>query len=368
MKFWHIITMLLIISMLSGGYGCTREAAVSPAPPAVSSPAPAAKPPGPPSAGTVMLKFAVAAPSGTAQTKYLWQDLAREIEQRTEGRVKVEIFAGGVLGSLAEHYDMIKKAVCDMAYFIPSYSPGKFPLSSIAGLPFAFPSGVTGSWPIQRLQRKGYFDKETADVKLLYVTSISPSYIFMVKKKITKLEDVKGLKLRCFGDLQSKALEKLGIGPAFISVTELYTALERGVIDGALSSYAVGQTYRIPDACKYVAEFPINTGETAFAMNKDTFAKLSEKDKKIIEELGWEFGLRYSAWCDETDAAYRPALTKAGIEIFRPSIEEIARWEAATRAVWDEWVIDIEKKGLPGKEILADFNKIRENLGLLWRP
>jgi len=314
------------------------------------------------------LRYCMGDPPGGIAHLYLHKPIGDEIERRTEGRVKVEYITEGVLGYIWEHYDMVRTGVCDMAFLAPGYEPGRFPLASIGSLPFNFTDGVSGSWVMMRLWQKGWFDEEFGDVKIFCLGVQSPYYIWTSEKKVTKLEDAKGLQIRVFSEWQAKAAELLGIGAPFISFGEVYTAMERGVVDGAWFSYSGAQTTGVDELSKYLAEFPMITGEMGHIINKDTWEKLSPADQRVIEDIGIEASLWWGQFHEQMATAYKPKVKEMGVEIYEPTPEQIDQWTQIVRPVWDEWVATTDALGLPGTEIMADFMAIRESIGLNWKP
>jgi TRAP-type transport system periplasmic protein len=76
---------------------------------------------------------------------------ARMIEERSGGRLKVTIYPGSTLGKPADHFDLVKNGIADMGFISPGYTPGRFPLVSVAELPLLCGSGCTrpasSTWP-----------------------------------------------------------------------------------------------------------------------------------------------------------------------------------------------------------------------------
>ncbi len=88
----------------------------------------------------IELKFSYWMPTTHSMHQDIFVPWKQEVEKQTEGAVKITLYPGGALGSAADHDDMVTGGVCDIAYIIPSYTAGRFPLTSVMSLPFLYPS------------------------------------------------------------------------------------------------------------------------------------------------------------------------------------------------------------------------------------
>jgi hypothetical protein len=112
----------------------------------------------------------------------------RELEKRTGGRVKVKVYPNNQLGKATEHFELVRKGVADFGLVIAGYTPGFFPLTSIAQLPFPAPdrSFSVVSRVLWELNKKGLLDKTYQTVKVLSLDSTDKYNIFTKKKIIIK--------------------------------------------------------------------------------------------------------------------------------------------------------------------------------------
>ena len=96
-------------------------------------------------------------------------------------------------------------------------------------------------------------------------------------------------------------------------------------------------------------------------MNKDLWNSLPPDIKKAFNELSGAWGMNFESkvW-DEEDAKGKQASIKAGNKIYNLTPEELERWKSVVRPVWDEWIADMEAKGLPGKKIFDAVMQLKE--------
>jgi len=308
------------------------------------------------------LSFAcMQSPKGLVSEMYI-MGWARDVEKATGGRVKVTIYWSQTLGKAAEQYNTVVKGVADVAYGYQAWAPGRFPLTSGLELPFLFPSGVAASraaWDIYSTTK--YLKAEYEDVKVLGLSAMDPKSIFLGKKPVRSLKDLKGMKIRCQGLVETKTIESLGAVPVAFPITELYTALERGTVDGTLIAAAPIYSFRFDQVLKYATEIGLGCGTFFMVMNRKTWDSLPSDIQKSIDELS---GLRISeiggkVFDMESAEAFK-LLTERGIERYRLPPEELKGWKDAVAPIKDWWVAETQAKGLPAKEVLGEILRLSE--------
>lgn len=282
-----------------------------------------------------------------------------EVGKRSGGRIKAEYYPSGQLGQAKDHYDMAVNGMADVAFFGLAYTPGRFPLTSITELPFSFASSTQASdatWKLFPKRLSGEF----SDVHVLFLANASPNQLFTSKKAVSKLEDLKRLKVRSTGGYVSNALEALGLTPVTITSADIYTSVDRGVIEGYVIPYASVPGIKLQEVTKYGVEIGLGTSLLGVAMNKAAYEKLSPDLKKIVDEVS-EFARRkVGASYDSEDKTAKDLLIQKGINIVTLSAAEMKQVRDKAIVSTDSWVKDMQAKGLPGRATMDDFIKITE--------
>jgi TRAP-type C4-dicarboxylate transport system substrate-binding protein len=292
-------------------------------------------------------------PVGHAQDVLL-QEWGKDLEKRSGGKVKVNYYAGGTLVPAAQSYDAVVKGIADVSNHVMGYTMGRFPFSQVLDLPIGFPPGP-GPTKIANEVYKKFKPKEFEDVKVLWFHAMPYGLVHTKTRPVRKLEDIKGLKLRCYGS-NAKFLSAVGAAPVAMPMPDVYDALSKGVVDGLLSSYEALHGFRTGEHIKYCTENLDTAYSAAFvvAMNKKTFASLPADVQKIIEEMSPEYIEKYGKMWAEIDAAGKDWLVKRGVEIIPLSNEEEARWyEQGAKPLVEAYISDMKTKGLPGEEAVA---------------
>jgi TRAP-type C4-dicarboxylate transport system substrate-binding protein len=195
---------------------------------------------------------------------------------------------------------------------------------------------------------------EYPGVKVLSQWSTTAFQFLTKKKPIKTLEDVKGVKIRCGGGPVVPVLKATGAAVVVMSAGTAYEGLEKGTIDGTFFPIGDSHAFNLGDVVKYCTEVNMINTSFALVMNEASWKKLSPADQATLEKLsGAHFAkLAGSVW-DANETIGRKELGKKGVQFIKPTPQEQAKFQAATASIVDKWVEDMEKKGLPGKKIVA---------------
>jgi len=301
--------------------------------------------------GAVELKMSHFMPTKHAQHKVM-EDWAKKMESLTGGDLKVTIFPGGALGKPPHQYDNAVKGITDIAFGLQSYTPGRFPLTSVMELPFLINKGETGALVLWKLYEK-YLHSEYEDSKILWLFMHGPGQIFTTKKEVRTLDDLKGLKMRSPGPVMSEVIKKLGAVPVTMPITQVYTGLERGTIDGVCGPWEIMAPFRLYEQIKYATEADIYSMTFFVAMNKSTYDALPAGIKKTLDaNTGESMSIAAGKAYDEADAPARKLSIEKGVKVYTLPEAERENWKNLAMPVGDEWLDKMKAKGLPGDEVL----------------
>jgi TRAP-type C4-dicarboxylate transport system substrate-binding protein len=284
---------------------------------------------------------------------------AKEVEERTKGRVKVTIFPGEALGKAKDHYDMAMHGVTDIAFVIHGYTAGRFPLTSVMELPFLVPSAKIGSRVAWDLYEKKYLAPEYPGIKVLSFWVHSPGHIHMTKKSVRTLDDIKGLRLRSPGPQQTLLLKEFGVSPLTIPIPELYQALQRGMADGAVIPFSAIVDFKLYELVRFHTLADLYVMTMSLVMNQKAWEGLPPDIQKAIEEIaGFRTSEMAGASYDKYDVLGKEAAKKVGAEIYALSPDEKKKWVDRSKPLVDKWITDTEAKGLPGRKVFEEATQL----------
>ena len=259
------------------------------------------------------------------------------------------------LGKAKEHYEIALNRTADFSYLNIGFTPGRFPLTDLSGFAHGS-SGAKLSRGIMAVAEAGCLNKEYEKVKLLYVWSTSPSHFIWGKqaKAARTLAELKGRKIRVPTTGAAALMKALGAIPVAIPMPEVYTALERGVIDAAFTCINVMEVFGLHHICK---EITIADGPgMAFCimMNKDSWIELPDEAKRTLKENGRKYALMAGKNMDTID---RKCLEKYNIVVHNLTKEEKNEMKQASAQMLEDYILKYEKLGFPARKAAKVYSE-----------
>jgi TRAP-type C4-dicarboxylate transport system substrate-binding protein len=284
---------------------------------------------------------------------------SEQLEKGSNGRITVKRFPSAQMGPTPQHYDFARTGQADVSWFLHGGTPGRFPLTELASLPFLFGSAEIGTKSLNDPElRSKYLDAEHKGVKLLMLFTHQPGGPHTTKKAIRTMDDFKGMRLRFASPAVRDLIAGLGATPVGVPPTEIAEQLQKGTIDGAFIDYGgAGIAFKLGGIVRYSTELYAYVTSFGLAMNEEFWNKLPPDLKKLVmdsvtgreEEIG-------RAW-DGLDVPGKKALMDGGGEAIRFSPADMARVRQVGEQVSEAKVKELEGKGLPAR---AAFAKMRE--------
>lgn len=302
---------------------------------------------------TMELKLAHFFPSTHPAEIQLVQPWAEAIEEATGGKVKIVSYPGETLLKADGVYDGVVTGIADIGLSCFSYTRGVFPVLEVFELP-----GVTynNSKVASKVAWEGIKQidpEEVQNTKLMMVLTTGPGDLF-TKTPVRNLEELKGMEIRATG-LSAKTLKELGASPVAMAQSEAYEALSKGVVKGNLSPVEVLQGWKHAEVTEYLTRTPFLYNTLFFVtMNLDKWNSLSLETQKAIEEVNKKFfeEVAIGLWDKQNEDALKWAFEQEGMKEIKLSEEEANRWITKVKPIQDEFVADINKKGLDGQQIV----------------
>ena len=281
----------------------------------------------------------------------LAKDWAKEIERRTDGRVKITVFVGGTLVPAGQCFDAVVKGIADIGNAVPSLTKGRFPLSEVVELPLGYKSAVEATKLGNEYYEK-FRPKEFDEAQVMYLNCLGPGLIHS-RKAVNKFEDFKGLKIRS-NALSALIAKAIGAVPVAMATAESYDALGKGIVDASLAPMEALQGWKWAEVTKFTIVSPGFSYTTLFQiiMNKRKWNALPPDIHKIIEKVNEEWSEKEGKNWDAIDNAGRDFALKLGHQIIYLPKEEDEKIVKAVRPLFDEYVENMKKFGLPGEEAL----------------
>lgn len=283
-----------------------------------------------------------------------------KVAKESANRIKCQIFpAMSMGGTPPQLVDQVKDGVVDVVITLPGYTPGRFPTLEVFELPFMTNSAEAGARAVWDYHAK-YGAKEFPGTRLLATWVHDEGYVHTRDKPVKTLADFKGLKMRAPTRQTNKLLTALGASPVGMPLPAIPDAVSKGTIDGFLLPWEVMPSLKLQEMVKYHSETDpsrpaLYSAVFVFAMNQARYDSLPADLKKVIDaNSGPEFSRQIGRIWDGSQAAGRKAAQERGNVFTMIPNSELDNWVTASAGLYDDWVADMDKRGLPGKQMLAD--------------
>ena len=330
-----------VLTLWAGGLGLTG----------IVSPAEAAPP-------DFLFRCAGTMPLDHFMTKTL-EHFSKLVQEKSKGRMKIENYPANQLFSDKDLPKALPSGAVDMAQVNMAMWAGLVPSLAVEELPFFYKDRDHFFRAMMAPTVKNMLDKEfeTKGVKVLFWMDYG--YTALIgKKPIRTVEDFKGKRIRGYGEISTEILKALGGAPVFLSVGEVYMALQRGTIDGVLTSTCSVYERKFYEVVKHftlirVGEFQ---NEPAVLVNLKKYQELPQDQQKVLADAAREaqdWGLDVSL--KGTDECLAK-LKEKGMEIYYLPDKEKKRWAEATKNVTAGY---LARTGKAGQALMEEVNKVR---------
>lgn len=233
---------------------------------------------------TTTLRFSHFWPATSAMQTDVFEPWAEKLETESDGRLKVEIYPSATLSKPDATYDATAKGTIDIGSQAHGYTAGRFPLTTITELPGLSNSAGQMSCILQTLYDDGTLAGEYEDTHLLFMMGTGPGALHTVDKLIRTPDDMKGMRIRRPSAVAGDIIEATGASPVGLPATDIYTSLQRGVIDGLSFAWSPTGDFRLTELTNAHTNIPFYSSALLVTMNKDKYQGLPDDLKKIIDD------------------------------------------------------------------------------------
>jgi TRAP-type transport system periplasmic protein len=290
-----------------------------------------------------------------------WCDkIAKESANRLKCQILPAMSGGGTPPQLV---DRVKDGVDDVVITLPGYTAGRFPMMEVFELPFMTNSAESGARAVWDYLNKNA-TKEFPGTKILAAWIHDEGYVHTKDRPVKTLADFKGLKLRAPTRQTNKLLASLGASPVGMPLPAIPDAIGKGTIDGFLLPWEVMPSLKLHEMVKYHSETDpsrpaLYSAVFVFAMNQAKYDSLPAELKKVVDaNSGPQLSQQIGKIWDDSQAAGRKAAQERGNAFTTIPAAELDQWVKASAPLYDEWVADMDKRGLNGKALLGEAREL----------
>lgn len=285
----------------------------------------------------------------------LLTELFENIELMSNGEINIEPFYSASVVPSVETFDAAATGILDCDATGGGYQTGKNPA-------FQFVGDIMGGYetPAQQLSWLYYGGGREAAQELynqygmeLVGWIVYGQESFASTAPIAGIEDLKDWKFRSPPGMETKIFEKLGASPIVMDFTEIFTALETGIIDGAdASNISNNIGLGLYDIAKF-ANYPgfHSMPSDHLACNKEVWDAMPEHHRAIMLTAVSDIALKSALIFEKRNAEAVAQLTEQGVTISQWSPEDLAEFRAAAQATWPEFATTPEAEALVASHI-----------------
>src|SRR4030042_4690951 len=266
---------------------------------------------------------------------------AKKVEEKSGGALKFEIYPASALFKAVPQYDAMLKGALDMSVYPLDYAAGKIPQLSSTLMPCIVKDhNQAMRWKDAPIGKEIEKLSEENGMKIITWAWCGGGMAGKAKPLI-KPADMKGVKIRAAGKMFEKMLHDSGAGISSMPSSDIYFALQTGVLDACMTSSSSFESYRLYEQVKYYTSPRITTTWYMFeplAMSMVTWKKLSPEQQKIVAEVGRDlekFALE-EAIRDDTEVT--DLFKTKGVNVHDMTPDEFKVWaETAKNTAWKEY-------------------------------
>lgn len=277
------------------------------------------------------------------------QNFAKKIEERTGGKVKIEITYAGGLGKGNEVMTLAGRGAIDMASVVPGYYADQLLFIRAFQIPFVFDNPAEA----MTLSRNSFaelpmFSAELAKfgIRFLFHQPLGAYYLTGPNENCDTVAALKDKKIRSFGADIPKLHASVGAVPVSVGVGDVYEALQRGTLDYSFLNPGNIVTNRLYEVGKYSCGPVMAITGHLITIGDKAWAKLTPETQAIFIEEAKVSQQDYLNWIDAFESKAVEGIKAGGGVVKAFPAAELAKWKEGAPDLLANWVADMEGRGL----------------------
>jgi TRAP-type C4-dicarboxylate transport system substrate-binding protein len=275
---------------------------------------------------------------------------AAEVQKRSEGRLKIEVYFNSSLGfKNTVILSSMKKGLVDLSEWMGGNIDGELPIAGVLNLPFLHADYDKGiRWQIERLTPEmNAITNKRWDVTILAAVALPAPTEFFSNAPLKSLKDLQDVKIRSWGGMLGDSLYYIGAKPYTITTSELYTALQRGMVSASITSVISATETRFWEVLKYVDHITLTTNQNTLGIRNEVLKKLPPDLQKVMIDSGKAL----TQWGLDNYKPYAKSLLKIltdnGMQEVWPEPGEIEKMREKCKPLYDKFVKEMSPESLP---------------------
>lgn len=277
-----------------------------------------------------------------------------ELDERSGGTMTMKLFPAGQLGAgPVQQYKRAVEGVADITFGLQTYTPAIFPKTMMIVPPGQHTTSLEATRALLNIYDE-HLASEYEDIHLIGLFTVAGD-AWAATTDLSTMDGLSGSKIVPFATMTTPIFEEWGSVPVQMPVTEMYTGLSTGTIDGTtISAVQVVQPWNFAEvSTHYIDNIPVSFAVFFVAMNKERYMELSDEHRAIIDDLSGETASMMGATSFHNDSLRGMQMIADGapqmdgVTIISVSDEERAKMDAGVVAGLEVIFADYESRGIP---------------------
>ena len=278
-----------------------------------------------------------------------------KVNAEGKGAVFVDIRHDPTIANFTNYYDRVINDVVQISWGIQAYLGPRFAKSAVAGLPFIDDNATQPSVAYWRLYKSGMLDSEYQDIVPLMLFTFSHAGLHTAKPP-RAADNLAGLKIMTGSKVIADIITDMGAAPVTIPLSEVYSALQRGTVDGTMTPWTAFPPFKLAEVTHYHIDMQMGTSTGALFMAKKRYDALPADARKVLEANSGERDSKaFGAFWDSEQMLGRGMVqAMSGHTIVKLTPAQEATWRKKAEAAQANWA-----KSVPdGDKLLATFKDL----------
>jgi|SRR5690625_3233268 len=269
---------------------------------------------------------------------------ADSVRERTDGRLDITVRPPGELPySSEDSVSVTSNRQVEMSNVVMGYVAGDVEAAIIPTWPFIAGEMDKFGKAVEAVLPYATDELEKFGIESLFWLIDPPQNIWGKGEPITKLEDLKGRKVRTYTPEQQELMRELGATPVSLVLSEVPAALQRGLVDAAITSSVGAYESKWYDIIDWGYTIPLSGSGAFNLINQEALNELPEDIREVLLEEAERWQEEGVSQMEEWGLEAIENLKDEGIEIYEASSDDITKGMELSKQYWESWA---EEQGI----------------------
>ena len=282
-----------------------------------------------------------------------------EVNKRGKGQVEIKLLGGPEVSKAFEQFQALRTGIADMTHSASAYWVGETIEGSVMDIldPTDFDKYLKGLRGTEAMQIVNQAYREKSGVHFLGIMVGGTGFRFLMAKPVNSLEDLKGKRIRVFGTQGAKTAQYFGASPQTIPANELYPALQKGVVDGAIRAPDDAWSFGERDVYKAMIATPLQFSPGGAYIAVRVWDKLSPEVQRLLASVAIELEPQVLRYFADADAKAIDNLKGKGMQVVEVGAADKKRLGEARTLYWEDIVAKSPTYGARLRSVLDAYSK-----------